>query len=285
MKHLDSFCNRHPGFGIPNLMLAIAIGNSLVWVLTQMDGGKIFDLLYFSPQLILQGQVWRLISFIFIPATLDFWIFVMLYFYYFVGSALERQWGCAKLTIYYFIGLFITVASAMIIYFAFNATVYISAMYLLYPLLFAFAFYYGEGRAMLFFIIPIKMRWLAIFGALTLAFNVVTLPFPDNIIPIVSVLNFALFFGHMIIGGLNPANNTRRKTRKHFNNEIHRIKWEERNKDYTRKCEACGKTDVSHPELEFRFCSRCEGYHCFCIDHINSHEHIKLDGNQNDPSA
>ena len=274
MKLVDSFCYRHPGFGIPNLMLFIVIGNSLVWVLSRMDGGVIFNLLNFSPELILKGQVWRLLSFVFIPTSLDVWAFLTFYFYYFIGSSLERQWGSAKFTVYYFSGLFLIAVFAMVIYFVFSVSIYVSAAYLLYSLLFAFAIYYGDHQVLLFFVIPIKVRWFALFGAVVLAGSVIFLPFPDNLLPIISVLNFLLFFGSMLIDSINPTKNTKRKARTHFKSEMRRINWEEKNKDYTRKCEVCGKTDVSHPELEFRFCSRCEGYHCFCIDHINSHEHL-----------
>ena len=44
---------------------------------------------------------------------------------------------------------------------------------------------------------------------------------------------------------------------------------------YTHKCTVCGKTDVDSPDLEFRYCSRCNGYHCYCQEHISNHTHIQ----------
>ena len=55
---------------------------------------------------------------------------------------------------------------------------------------------------------------------------------------------------------------------------IRRINREQNSKPYHHKCAVCGRTDADHPELEFRYCSRCAGYHCFCQDHINNHIHF-----------
>ena len=110
MNKIDRFCYTHPRFGIPNLMLIIVIGNAAVWLLAQMDTtGQIVSLLSGSAQGILHGQVWRLITYVFVPTeSRPIWLLLMLYFYYWIGSCLEREWGNGKFTIYYVSGMLLT---------------------------------------------------------------------------------------------------------------------------------------------------------------------------------
>ena len=65
---IDMFCYRHPRFGIPNLMLYVVVISLAVWLLSIMDSSRtLMSYFAFSPELILKGQVWRLITFMFIP--------------------------------------------------------------------------------------------------------------------------------------------------------------------------------------------------------------------------
>lgn len=277
MKHIDRFCYNHPRFGIPNLMIIIVAGTVLVWLLELMDtSGLVYSYLRFSPAHVMKGYVWQLFSFIFIPVSgSPINLFISLYFYYFIGTSLERQWGCAKFSIYFFSGVVLTAIYGMAAYFITGYTVDASAFYLLYSLLFAFAVYYGEMTVMLFFIIPLKMRYLAYLGVALLAYDVFRLSFPSNLLPVVAVLNFLIFCGGMLIDSIRPSKNPHRRQRENFKNEVRKIQWEKKNTEYSRKCDICGRTDATNPDLEFRYCSRCEGYHCFCIDHINNHVHFK----------
>ena len=97
---VDRFCYRHPRFGIPNLMIYIVIGNVIVWLFSLMDtSGMLLSALMFSPYHILHGEVWRLVSFVLMPHTGGFLALIAFYFYYFIGSNIERQWGSGKFTI------------------------------------------------------------------------------------------------------------------------------------------------------------------------------------------
>ena len=96
-------------------------------------------------------------------------------------------------------------------------------------------------------------------------------PFPLNLLPVVAVLNFFIFCGGSLLRN-RPARTS--KSTINFRRESRRIRREQESKLYTHKCAVCGRTDVDHPELEFRYCSRCQGYHCFCSDHINNHIHF-----------
>lgn len=274
-KKIDLFCYKHPRFGIPNLMIYIVIANVVVWLFSMMDTTyTLINLLTFSPALILRGQVWRLVTFIFIPESSGLLALIFFYFYYFIGKTLEDQWGTARFNIYFFTGVLLTIVYGFIIYLITGISYSIGAQYIYLSMFFSFATLFPDLRVLLFFIIPIKMKWLAIVDAVIFAVGIVSTPFPHNLLPVVAVLNYLLFCGDELFGYIRPRARSQRKAATNFKREIHRIKYEEKTRDYSRRCEVCGRTDVSHPELEFRFCSRCTGYHCFCIDHINAHRHF-----------
>lgn len=273
---IDRFCYRHPRFGIPNLMTLIVAGNVLVWILSMMDRtGTLASAFYFSPAQILRGQIWRLVTFPFVPEQSGLWLLISLYFYYFIGSNLERQWGTGRFTIYYLLGMVFTIVFGFVVYFATGISFLLSAYYLNMSLFFAFAALFPETRVLLFFFLPIKIKWLALLDAAYFLIAVVTNPFPINLLPVVAVLNFLVFCGGDLLAMLRPQAARRSRTTVNFKKEAARIRREQADKPYTRKCEVCGRTDADYPNLEFRYCSRCQGYHCFCEDHINNHVHFR----------
>lgn len=280
MKKIDMFCYRHPRFGVRNLMLIVVIGTAAVWLLSMMDrSGQLLGLLSFSPTAILHGQIWRLVTFVFVPTNSGIWLLISLYFYYFVGSVLEREWGAGRFTIFYLSGMLLTIVYGFIVYFAAGLPVPLSTVYINYSLFFAFATLYPDNMVLLFFFIPLKMKWLAWLDAAYFAYSIldglISLPGTLKllgIMPVIAILNYLLFFGSTL-GGLFRPRAARRKT-VNFQQELHRMKKDAKQKNYMHKCAVCGRTDADYPELEFRYCSRCAGYHCFCQDHINNHVHF-----------
>lgn len=280
MKKIDMFCYRYPRFGVRNLMLIIVIGTAAVWLLSMMDrSGQLLGLLSFSPAAILRGQIWRLVTFVFVPTNSGIWLLISLYFYYFVGSVLEREWGAGRFTIFYLSGMLLTIVYGFIVYFAAGLPVPLSTVYINYSLFFAFATLYPDNMVLLFFFIPLKMKWLAWLDAAYFAYSIldglISLPGTLKllgIMPVIAILNYLLFFGSTL-GGLLRPRAARRKT-VNFQQELHRMKKDAKQKNYMHKCAVCGRTDADYPELEFRYCSRCAGYHCFCQDHINNHVHF-----------
>ena len=280
MKRVDLFCYKHPRFGINNLMMIICIANIAVWLFSAMDTtGLLVNLLTFSPYHILRGQIWRLVTFVFVPMySSPFSLLISLYFYYFIGSTLERQWGTGRFTIYYLCGILLQVIYGFIIYLTTGINYGMSANYINLSMFFAFATLYPDNVVLLFFIIPIKMKWLAVIDALYFAYSIFSNLGAGmglmSFLPLIAMLNYFLFCGDMLFGSVLPRGRQQRKNTVDFKREVHRIKYEQRNKNYTRKCEVCGRTDTDYPDLEFRYCSRCAGYHCFCQDHINNHIHF-----------
>lgn len=284
---VDRFCARHPRFGISRLMLYIIIGNAAVYFITVMDSNlTLYYLLSFNPSLIMQGQIWRLVSFVFLPKYTSISGFgllqqaLFLYFYYFIGSMLEREWGSGKFTIYYCFGVLLTLIYGFL---ACALTGYwgglgISTSYINLAMFFAYATLYPEHRVMVFFIIPVKMKWLAYLGAFFFLIAIITDPFPLNLLPVVGVLNYLLFFGSDLFhAAKNTVGNLSRRFSKRtidFKSAAKQQEKKARERGYRHKCSVCGRTDTDNPGLEFRYCSRCAGYHCFCVDHINNHVHF-----------
>ncbi len=283
---IDRFSYKHPGFGINNLMLFIVIGKAIVYVMSLIDrSGYFLGYLLFSPQMIIQGQVWRIITFIFIPNSMSpIFLLISLYFYYFIGTSLEREWGKAKFTLYYISGILFTVVYGMIAGLISRSSLLILAdsTYINLSMFFVFATLYPENRVLLFFIIPIKIKWLAYVDAAFFAFGIIQYLaagyFVLALLPVVAVLNYFFFCGDIIIeriGFLRARFFSRRPSNViNMKKAAERARAENEGRGYTHKCSVCGRTDADHPELEFRYCSRCVGFHCFCQDHIHSHVHF-----------
>jgi len=266
---------RHPTFGIRNMMLFIGAGNAAVYLLSLMDTtGSLLYHLYLSPYLILRGQVWRLLTFIFVPQSSGLlFTALFLYFYYFIGSALERQWGAAKFTVYYIFGMLLTIIYSFIVgaFTAFSPAFYADATYINLSMFFAFATLFPENRVLLFFIIPVKIKWLAYINA---AYFVVSMAVGRTLLPLVGILNYVLFCGDMLLSSVKAFRYRNSRNVVNFHRTARQAKIRREQAPYQRKCAVCGRTDAEYPELEFRYCSKCAGYHCFCIDHINSHVHF-----------
>ena len=274
-KKIDMFCYKHPRFGIPNLMLYIVVISLAVWLLSIMDESQtLLSYFSFSPELILRGQVWRLISFMFIPQDLSMWALLFFYFYYWIGSTLEREWGTARFNIFIFSGIFLTVIYGFVIYLITKQDVYIGTYYIYLSMFFSFATLFPDTQVLFMFIIPVKIKWLAYVDAAFFLYSMFIYPFPFNLLPLIAVLNYLVFFGADLISLISGGSARYRKTTVNFNREKQKIKYEQRQKNYSHKCSVCGRTDTDFPDLEFRYCSRCAGYHCFCEEHINNHVHF-----------
>ena len=274
---LDRFAYKHPRLGIPRLMLYVVIANVLVFLFDLFSSGAFSPMLVFSRADIFQGQVWRLFTFALVPAysTNIFFFLISLYFYYFIGSVLEREWGTTKFTLFYFIGVLFNIAVGFLA----GGT---SMHYVNLSMFFAFATLYPDMQFLLFFIIPVKVKWLAWLDAALfvadMAVSAVDGAYLSMLLPVVAILNYFLFFYSDIKALFTRGRTTvRHKTsRQTIDFKAAQTKAQE-TKGYMHKCAVCGRTDADDPTLEFRYCSKCDGYYCYCMDHINTHVHVKKD--------
>ena len=316
-RRFERFCLKNRGKGIPNLMLVIAIGNLAVYALSYIDPSNIvYSYLCFSRSAILRGQVWRLFSYIFtylndVRGAGLLLAAVSLFCYYQFGKILESYWGSFRFNLYYLTGLVLTDLAAMLLgagadasalnlsLFLAVATIAPSAIsgtgypvggteYVNLSMFLAFAFLFPDTRLLLFFFIPIKMKYMAwvylgftvlnVFSSLQLA-SFLSFYW---LLPVVPLLNYFLFFGTGVKNILPDA--LRYRQRKNYRTTTTNARpnpnWagsyrsKSGEKPYRHKCTVCGRTDTDYPNLEFRYCSKCNGYYCYCIDHINNHVHI-----------
>ena len=212
MKLLYSFERKHPRFGIPNLMTYIVIGMLFVYVfdLLAVDTSLSY-FLYFDAKLILQGQLWRLITFIFLPpSSSPIFIIFTLYFDYMIGSTLESEWGSCIFSVYYIIGIVGSIAAGFITGYTINT-------YLNFSLFFAFAILFPNYRIVLFFFLPIQIKYLAFFNAMFFIVSLIIGNWVQRAAIIASLMNLILFFSGTLIRSIKQQiryQKTRRAFRK-----------------------------------------------------------------------
>ena len=279
-RWLDRFCYDHPNFGVPNLMKYIVIGNVMVYFLDLFSRGYASWMLSFSSPLILQGQVWRVLSFVFVPVATGgatplgralFFAMTTL-FYYYIGNALERQWGTTRFTVFYGLGVLLNI----IMGFVMGGT---SMYYINMSMFFAFATLYPEMQVLLFGILPLKVKWLAWLDAAMFAFDIffsISRQWITAVLPLVALLNYFIFFWDDL---MTVVRRTSQRAAYRANPQTINFKKAQKQvqerRGYLHKCAVCGITDADDPDMEFRYCSKCNGYYCYCMKHINDHVHVE----------
>lgn len=214
MKRIDKLERKFGRYAIQNLMTYIVMLNALVYVLMMIPGSNLRSRLVLNPDLVLKGEIWRLITYVFIPpASSPIFIFFVLYFYYMIGSNLEAEWGSFRFNLYYLLGMIGTTIAIFIT--GGEAT----PVYINLSLFLAFAHLYPDFQVLLFFIIPIRMKYLALLNWIIIGISILFEPIPYKVAAIVSVLNFLLFFGPDIIDDIKFRRQVK-KNRKRFLKEV-----------------------------------------------------------------
>lgn len=304
-KRFDVFCFRNRSKGIPNLMLYIVLGNAVVYFMSMFAGNyTLYDILCFDRDLILQGQVWRLFTYVFtsFSSSSNLLLVAISYLcYWSLGKAIENIWGTFRFNLFYLSGVLMMDVFAM----CFGGILVDAGGYLLdcsviyrsmgstlnLTLFLSYATLFPNAHFLLFFIIPVKAWIFAVLDLVLTLYEVYSLSypvfcFPHNLFPLVAIGNYFLFFGKDVanVVPLSWRMNAQRLFRKKpkqpkvvpFPSAGSYEATTAKPKDlYTHRCRVCGRTDVTNPELEFRYCSKCNGYHCYCEDHISNHDHVK----------
>lgn len=261
---LDKLEKRIGKFCIRNLMIYIIAMNAVVFLMAYLFPElNIVSRLALVPELVLKGEVWRLVTFLFIPMSFHpFWIIFTLYFYYMIGTSLEHEWGAFKFNVYYFIGVLGTIAGAFLGGLG-------TSTFLNLSLIFAFAYLFPNYQIMIFFFFPVKIKYLALFYAAGLVFTFALMPIVDLITVLGSAVNFILFFWKDIYYRIR-FNRKAYMNQKEFKEKIPKI-------HVMHRCTICGITDVEDRKMDFRYCVDCEGDYEYCMDHLYNHEHVKAD--------
>ncbi len=219
MNNLNKLERKYGRYKITNLMQFIVLGNALIYLLMNVDpSGRLVYSLGLHPALVLQGQVWRLITFIFVPpAASILWIFFILYFYYMVGTGLEQEWGSFKFNVYYLAGMLGTILAA------FLTGSYATAFYLNLSLFLAFAHIYPEFQILLFLVIPIKVKYLAWLNWGIIGYTLLFGLMGAKVLALVPVANYFIFFGNDIIKDIKRRRQVQ-QNRKRFFSEVRKAK-------------------------------------------------------------
>ncbi len=284
-------------YAITNLMKYI-MGLKIAGVVIGLfDGTFYYNWLAFDVQEILRGQVWRFFTFILSPdiqlgnqIVLEaLFFFVMVYLYYFIGNAIERTWGTFRFNLYFFSGFFATGILSFLyaviskdyrfIEFSFYPMHHLD--YLFESMFLTFALMFPETSFLLYFIIPIKAKWLGYAGLAMSFFSAITSILDQNY---VALILFIAAYGNFLFYYLMTSNSIKRarffkqpakKKKVRYRNTA--FKTEEKVKkgsEARHKCFVCGRTEKDDENLVFRFCSKCEGNYEYCSDHLFTHEHI-----------
>ena len=284
MDFLTKLERKFGKYAIPNLTL-ILISGFILGYLIEIFMPEGLQLLAMNPEKILHGQIYRLVTWVVIPpSSASILVIITLFFYFSIGRTLENSWGDFRYTVYILSGIIFTDIGMMGTYLImhlmgqsqlldmyYQAGLYgASTYYLCMSMFLAYAFMCPDMQVLLYFIIPIKVKWL---GYLDIAYLLVMILqygymhyYTGMVTVIMSVLNFILFY--FMSKGKTKMTPAQRKRKRKYKQQVRQSQILTRH-----KCAICGQTELDNPNLEFRYCSRCKGNYEYCQNHLFTHEH------------
>ncbi|MFI3172180.1 MAG: hypothetical protein R3Y58_07435 [Eubacteriales bacterium] len=289
MDWISKLERKYGKYAVSSIMKYIIILQVAGYFIMMMSPEFYYQYLCLDASAILRGQVWRMITFVMDPPTTSIiFLFFAFYVYYMIGESLERIWGAFRFNIYLLSGILFHVIGALLAFWITGLAYPLGTEYLYLSLFFAFTLSFPDTQFLLFFIIPIKAKYLGWLNGAFFAFTVLQGILPsyassavgiiyqaNAIAAFVSILNFLIFyFSSRNFKKHSPKERMRKQK---FKQEIKKA----RRPDNTygngakHKCTVCGRTELDDPTLEFRYCSKCEGNHEYCQDHLFTHQHIQ----------
>lgn len=282
---MSKFERKFGKYAIPNLTLILIMCYVAGYVIELFLPGLV-PWLTLDPYRILHGQVWRLFTWLLIPpSSFDIFTIIMLFFYYNIGTNLERTWGTYRYNVFLFLGMIFTVAAAFLcmgcVYLItggmsaleasilfINGSVSFSTYYISLSIFLAFAATYPEAQVLLMFVIPIKVKWMGLLDIGLMVYYMIAGNIFTRFAVAAALLNVGVFY--LTTRNLMHLSPKQVKRRAQFKHEV------KKNSGITRhKCAVCGRTEEDDPSLEFRFCSKCNGNYEYCQYHLFTHEHVK----------
>ena len=316
-KFLMKMEQKYGKYAINNLPLILVICYGIGFVL-QQAAPQVMEYLYLNPYLVLRGQLWRLFTWVLIPyGGFSVWSIIMLYCFYSVGSTLEYAMGKFRFNVYIFSGMLFTVIGSFVLYgiarvqfaelienlgkngvqdvFTMLGTAVIdgettylpaewfrqiSTYYIKLSMFLAFAAIYPNATVSMYFIIPIRAKYVGILYVVMLAFDIMGGGLANAVVIIASVLNFIVFF--FATRDYRRISPKEQKRKMEYRQKVHQAQragntatYQGRTVITRHKCAICGRTELDDENLEFRFCSKCEGNYEYCSDHLYTHEHVR----------
>lgn len=259
MHLLDTLERKFRRYAIPNITVYLIAGQVLFFMFV-LSGRFILARVVLIPELVMAGEWWRLITFLFIPPlTNPIFAFFAWYLVYLMGGALEGHWGAFRYNLFLLVGYLVTVAVSFLfpVYPATN-------LFLGGSIFLAFAFLYPDFQLYILFIIPVKIKWLALLTWIGYAYEIIVGTGQSRLLVLASISNFLLFFGRDIYWRMKTGKNRMAAQAREHSGK----------KEAFHTCAVCGITDLSHPAMEFRYCPECGGQG-YCAAHIFDHQHTK----------
>lgn len=281
MKFLNKLERKYGKYAIHNLIYYIIVINVVGALLTSINPSFYYTYLSLDIGKVMEGQVWRLITFIIQPGSISngsgiLFFALQMYLYYMIGNALDNAWGAFRFNLYYISGIFFNILAAAILYIFLPIPYPNGLTYIYQSMFFAFAVLYPNMQFLIFFIIPVKVKWLAYLYAAFIGFEIITsftmgmYGVANSISILVALANFLIFFFNTRNYKKISPKEMRRKAS--FRREVKNASSITRH-----KCAVCGKTELDDDNLEFRFCSKCDGNYEYCMEHLFTHEHVHRD--------
>jgi hypothetical protein len=256
-------------YAVPNLTVIVIIGQVFLYIASQIDpvnGANLLDRLRFYPEKVLEGQVWRVVTFLFEPPGSNVvFAFFFWYLFYLFGTTLEISWGTFRYNVYLLIGYWASVAAAFALYFSGQGFGMPASSGFLYGTVFlAFARLYPDFVMTIFFVLPVKVKWLALLQWIGYAMGFLFGTWMIRAMIAASVANYLLFFGRELLQELRHSHRRMRFQTKAMGAQ----------RLIVHKCQCCGVSSDDEPKMQFRYCSKCEGDCCYCPEHLRNHEHV-----------
>lgn len=290
MNLLNKLNRKFGRYAIHNLMFYIILLYAAGFLINLINPIFYYQYLSLDIDKILHGQVWRLLTFIIQPTGGSNILFlaIELYLYYMIGNSLENAWGAFRFNMYYLSGILFNIVAVIIIYIFTGLSVDLGLTYINRSMFFAFAALYPNVQFLLFFIIPVKVKYLGyIYGAFVLYEIFTSFMSGHYFIGVaiaVALGNFLIYFlstrnyRRVSPGEIKRKSNYRRQVKSNRGNNV--VDFHGKKTITRHKCAVCGRTELDDENLEFRFCSKCDGNYEYCMDHLFTHEHVKAPENK-----
>ena len=277
--------NSKRNLGIANLTLLLILGYAIGYIL-QFSSPNLLAYLTLDANAILKGEVWRLVTWLIVPpSSFDVFTLLMLYFYYRIGTLLENIWGIAKYSRYILGGIVLTIISSFLLlayfkygmglggemldYYCAIGSIMFSTSYINLAIFMGYAATFPDMMILVFFVIPVKMKVLGIIELVILVGTLFAGSIYSKFVVGAALINIGIFLLTTKVV-INPKQIIRQQA---FKKEVKQATMMQPKNRH--KCTICGQTEESNPDLEFRFCSKCNGNYEYCSNHLFTHEHIK----------
>ncbi len=271
MNFLNKLERKYGRYAIPNLMFYIIILNAAGFVMYMINPQMLYYVCW-DMRWIMKGQIWRLVTFVMMPFQFDLFSFLLFAFvYYSIGNTLERTWGAFRFNVYVFTGILGHILAAVLVYFIFDINMIgMTTTYLNTSLFLALAMTYPDIQFLLFFIIPIKAKWMGVISIAFLFLEMLQGSMVTRVMIIMSLINFVIF---LVMYGKQSRYNPKDIIRRQQFRQKMQASSQTAGKSL-HKCAVCGRTDRDFPDLEFRYCSKCDGAYEYCMEHLYTHVHV-----------